>query len=117
MRALGDAAFTLALTPENYSEARRCYEEAIALDEGLRESLQDKLRSLDNLEKKHRAQALEDQADLALANCRFREACELYNKALKFVLTGSEWYKCIYEKFNAVNKIIGTSLCVIRPIT
>ena len=70
MRALGDAAFTLAVTPDNYSEARRCYEEAIALDETLRESLQDKMKTLDKLEKKHRAHALEDQADLALANCR-----------------------------------------------
>ena len=63
MRALGDVAFALAMTTcENYGEARRCYEEAITLDEGLRTALQENLSSLEKIERTQRARVLEEQA-------------------------------------------------------
>lgn len=46
----------IAMTAENYAEARRCYEAAIQLDRSLDSSLQECPRSLD----------LEEQGDVAL---------------------------------------------------
>lgn len=106
MRALGDVAFALAMTTENYAEARRCYEEAIALDETLRESLQDNLNSLDKIERTQKARALEEQADLALANNRYRECNDLYAKAMMNAVVGSGVYLRVREKLESVARII-----------
>ena len=37
---------------------------------------------------------------------RFREAGELYSKAMKFVITGSMWHRDLMEKFENVSRII-----------
>lgn len=106
MRALGDVAFALAMTTENYAEARRCYEEAIALDDALREPLQENLASLEKIERTQKARALEEQADLALANNRYREASELYSKAMMNAVVSSGVYLRVREKLESVTKII-----------
>ena len=107
MRALGDVAFALAMTTcENYGEARRCYEDAIALDEGLRAALQENLSSLEKIERTQRARVLEEQADLALANKRFREASELYSKGMMNAVVSSGVYLRVRDKLESVTHII-----------
>jgi tetratricopeptide (TPR) repeat protein len=107
MRALGDVAFALAMTTtDNYSEARRCYEEAIALDESLKDVLQDNLMSLDKLEGTQRAKSLEEQGDLALANGRYREASDQYTKSLMASTSGSPECSRVKEKMELLSKII-----------
>jgi KH domain/Tetratricopeptide repeat len=107
MRALGDVAFALAMTTcENYGEARRCYEEAITLDEGLRTALQENLSSLEKIERTQRARVLEEQADLALANKRFREASELYSKGMMNAVVSSGVYLRVRDKLESVTHII-----------
>jgi tetratricopeptide (TPR) repeat protein len=106
MRALGDVAFAVAMTTENYSEARRCYEEAISLDEGLRVALQENLSSLEKIERTQRARVLEEQADLALANKRFREASELYSKGMMNAVVSSGVYLRVRDKLESVTHII-----------
>jgi hypothetical protein len=107
MRALGDVAFALAMTTcENYGEARRCYEEAISLDEGLRVALQENLSSLEKIERTQRARVLEEQADLALANKRFREASELYSKGMMNAVVSSGVYLRVRDKLESVTHII-----------
>ena len=70
MRALGDVAFALAMTSENFDEARKCYEEAMSLDENIKDEVKENLESLEKFEKTQKARKLEEQADLALANRR-----------------------------------------------
>ena len=106
MRALGDAAFAAAMTTENYGDARRCYEEAIALDESLRTALQENLSSLEKIERTQRARVLEEQADLALANKRFREASELYSKGMMNAVVSSGVYLRVRDKLESVTHII-----------
>ena len=106
MRALGDVAFAAAMTTENYGDARRCYEEAIALDEGLRVALQENLSSLEKIERTQRARVLEEQADLALANKRFREASELYSKGMMNAVVSSGVYLRVRDKLESVTHII-----------
>ena len=106
MRALGDVAFAAAMTTENYGDARRCYEEAIALDEGLRSALQENLSSLEKIERTQRARVLEEQADLALANKRFREASELYSKGMMNAVVSSGVYLRVRDKLESVTHII-----------
>ena len=107
MRALGDVAFALAMTTcENYGEARRCYEEAITLDESLRVALQENLSSLEKIERTQRARVLEEQADLALANKRFREASELYSKGMMNAVVSSGVYLRVRDKLESVTHII-----------
>lgn len=107
MRALGDVAFALAMTTtDNYSEARRCYEEAISLDESLKEVLQDNLLSLDKLEWTQKARGLEEQGDLALANGRYREASDQYSKSLMSAVFGSPEFVRVKEKADLVARII-----------
>ena len=106
MRALGDAAFAAAMTTENYGDARRCYEEAIALDENLRTALQENLSSLEKIERTQRARVLEEQADLALANKRFREASELYSKGMMNAVVSSGVYLRARDKLESVTHII-----------
>jgi tetratricopeptide (TPR) repeat protein len=106
MRALGDVAFAVAMTTENYGEARRCYEEAIALDEGLRVALQENLSSLEKIERTQRARVLEEQADLALANKRYREASELYSKGMMNAVVSSGVYLRVRDKLESVTHII-----------
>jgi len=106
MRAIGDVAFQLAMTTQNYSEARRCYEEAIILDPSLKPQLQDNFNALEKIEKTNRARLLEEQADLALANRRFREASDLYSRAMMSAVVGSGVYLWAREKLEYVTRII-----------
>ena len=106
MRALGDLAFAAAMTTENYGDARRCYEEAIALDESLRVALQENLSSLEKIERTQRARVLEEQADLALANKRFREAGELYAKGMMNAVVSSGVYLRVRNKIESLTHII-----------
>jgi len=106
MRALGDVAFALAMNNLNYNEARRCYEEAIILDPSLKPELQDNFNALEKIEKTHKARLLEEQADLALANRRFREASDLYSRAMMSAVVGSGVYLWAREKFEYVTRII-----------
>lgn len=106
MRALGDLAFAAAMTTENYGDARRCYEEAIALDESLRAALQENLSSLEKIERTQRARVLEEQADLALANKRFRDAGELYAKGMMNAVVSSGVYLRVRNKIESLTHII-----------
>jgi hypothetical protein len=106
MRALGDVAFALAMTSENYDEARRCYEEAILLDESLKDELQENLRSLKKFESTQRAKKQEDQADLALANRRFKEASEQYKNSKRSAMVGSGIYMRVREKDERVGRLL-----------
>ena len=106
MRALGDVAFAVAMTTENYGEARRCYEEAISMDESLRLTLQENLNSLEKIERTQKARVLEEQADLALANRRFKEASELYSKGMMNAVVSSGVYLRVRDKLESVTHII-----------
>ena len=106
MRALGDVAFAVAMTTENYGEARRCYEEAIAMDETLRMTLQENLNSLEKIERTQKARVLEEQADLALANRRFKEASELYSKGMMNAVVSSGVYLRVRDKLESVSHIM-----------
>lgn len=106
MRALGDVAFALAMTTDNYSEARRCYEEAISLDESLKDVLSENLLNLDKIEWTQKARNLEDQGDLALANGRHREANEQYTKSLMSAVFGSPVFMRVKEKVEYITRII-----------
>jgi hypothetical protein len=106
LRALGDVAFALAMTTENYGEARRCYEEAIALDESLRPILQENLNSLEKIERTQKARVLEEQADLALANKRFRDCSDMYSRAMMNAIVNSGVYLRVREKLENVTRII-----------
>ena len=106
MRALGDVAFAVAMTTENYGEARRCYEEAIAMDETLRLTLQENLNSLEKIERTQKARVLEEQADLALANRRFKEASELYSKGMMNAVVSSGVYLRVRDKLESVSHIM-----------
>lgn len=105
LKALGDVAFALAMTTENYGEARRCYEEAIALDESLRPPLVDNLNILDKIERTQKARVLEEQADLALANKRFKECSEMYSRSMICAVKGSNIYVRVREKLEYASKI------------
>lgn len=106
MRALGDVAFQLAMTSENYGEARRCYEEAMVLDESLRPELQENLVSLNKFERTQRARKLEEQADLALANRRFKEAAEQYKNSKRSALVGSGIFVRVREKDERISRLL-----------
>ena len=106
MRALGDVAFAVAMTTENYGEARRCYEEAIAMDETLRLTLQENLNSLEKIERTQKARVLEEQADLALANRRFKEASDLYSKGMMNAVVSSGVYLRVRDKLESVSHIM-----------
>ena len=106
MRALGDVAFALAMTTDNYTEARRCYEEAISLDESLKDVLSENLLNLDKIEWTQKARNLEEQGDLALANGRHREANEQYTKSLMSAVFGSPVFIRVKEKVEYITRII-----------
>jgi len=105
LKALGDVAFAMAMNTENYGEARRCYEEAIALDESLRPPLVDNLNILDKIERTQKARVLEEQADLALANKRFKECSEMYSRSMICAVKGSNIYVRVREKLEYASKI------------
>lgn len=105
LKALGDVAFALAMTTENYGEARRCYEEAITLDESLRPPLLDNLNILDKIERTQKARVLEEQADLALANKRFKECSEMYSRSMICAVKGSNIYVRVQEKLEYASRI------------
>ena len=105
LKALGDVAFALAMTTENYGEARRCYEEAIALDESLRPPLLDNLNILDKIERTQKARVLEEQADLALANKRFKDCSEMYSRSMICAVKGSNIYVRVREKLEYASRI------------
>ena len=105
LKALGDVAFALAMTTENYGEARRCYEEAISLDESLRPPLLDNLNILDQIERTQKARVLEEQADLALANKRFKECSEMYSRSMICAVKGSNIYVRVREKLEYASRI------------
>ena len=106
MRALGDVAFALAIASENYDEARRCYEEAILLDGSLRPALMENLNALGKFERTQRAKKLEEQADLALANKRFKEASEQYKGAKRSAIVGSGIYMRVKDKDERVTRLL-----------
>lgn len=106
MRALGDVAFAMAMTTENYSEARRCYEAAIELDKSLEPYLQETLKSLEKIERTQRARSLEEQADIALSSGKYREASDLYQRSIRNGIPGSEVYVRVQEKQENMLKII-----------
>ena len=97
LKALGDVAFALTNTLENYEEARQYYEEAIQSDESYRASLKENLDKLETLERTQKARKFEEQADLALANRRFKEASEHYTSSLRSALHRSRIYHRVLE--------------------
>jgi hypothetical protein len=107
MRQLGDVAFALTQSMENYEEARQYYEEAIRLDESYRESLQENLVVLETFDRTQKARKLEEQADLALANKHFKEAADHYRNSMKSALDNSRIYLRVKEKHDSVNVVLG----------
>jgi hypothetical protein len=110
LRSLGDAAFETAETPEHYDEAKQYYEEAIAHDESLRSVLQEKLDSLDQIERNQKAQSYENQADQSLGKKRFKEACDLYKLAMRSAVVNSHIYIRIREKEDYMMRIISLEI-------
>jgi hypothetical protein len=106
MKALGDVAFALTQTISNYEEAKQYYEEAIRLDESYREPLRENLATLEIFDRTMRARNLEEQADLALANRRFKEASENYQSSVKTSLEGSRIYHRVKEKMACVTTVL-----------
>lgn len=110
LRSKGDATFATAETPEHYDEAKQYYEEAIAHDASLRSVLQERLNSLEQIEKNQKAQSYENQADLSLGKRRFKEACDLYKLAMRSAVTNSSIYNRIREKEDYMMRIISLEI-------
>jgi tetratricopeptide (TPR) repeat protein len=72
----------------------------------MRVVLQENLSSLEKIERTQKARVLEEQADLALANKRFREASELYSKAMMNAVVSSGVYLRVRDKLESVAHII-----------
>jgi tetratricopeptide (TPR) repeat protein len=109
LRCMGDAVFDSAENPENYDDAKRYYEEAIALDETLKPTLQERMNFLDQIERNQKAQSFENQGDLSLGKRRFKEACDFYKMALRSA-TLKEITSRIKEKEEMVSKIISLEI-------
>jgi hypothetical protein len=110
LRSKGDATFATAETPEHYDEAKQYYEEAIAHDASLRTVLQERLNSLEQIEKNQKAQSYENQADLSLGKRRFKEACDLYKLAMRSAVANSSIYNRIREKEDYMMRIISLEI-------
>lgn len=110
LRSKGDATFATAETPEHYDEAKQYYEEAIAHDASLRSVLQERLNSLEQIEKNQKAQSYENQADLSLGKRRFKEACDLYKLAMRSAVVNSPTYNRIREKEDYMMRIISLEI-------
>ena len=106
MRLLGDISFSLAICLEHYEEAHRLYDESISLDDALHPVLSVQIATLEKFERTQRAKTLEEQADLALANRRFREASECYKQAIRSCLVGSVIHARLREKDESVSRAV-----------
>lgn len=110
LRMKGDATFAAAQTPENYDEAKQLYEDAIKYDASLRPVLEERLKSLDQIEKNQRAQSYENQADLILGKKKFKEASDLYKLAMRSAVPNSSIFKRIKEKEEFMTRIISLEI-------
>ena len=110
LRCKGDQTFDNAETPEHYDEAKQYYEDAISYDENLRSILQERLHSLEQIERNQKAQSYENQADLSLGKRRFKEACDLYKLAMRSAVTNSHIYNRIREKEDYMMRIISLEI-------
>jgi hypothetical protein len=64
------------------------------------------MASIDKLEWTQKARGLEDQADLALANNRYREANDQYTRSLMSAVFGTPDFIRVKQKIESVTRII-----------